>query len=933
MMVFGSRQQRQAARMLVLASAIFGVSIVMAQPTDYFGTSSVLILRLGDASSNAATAASGIAQPLYYDQYMPCITPSCSIWSHVSSTPLPTSGPGACTLASGTIVEFNAPTQFIDYEVEGLPMLSGDGLVVTAPCHAADAGSLIAESCTTTKVVSQLSFDGTLDTTSVHMTLPCNGTADWLLTSFNCAVVATAGGPVYVSTTDTIGFGPGFGGVAKLVGGMVTPIAQSAYLNDARCLAIFEGQLFGTGSWVDNDGFGHSFSGVYTFGAALPDGPTTPVLLPGLPGSYNAGLSPRALAVENATSIWAADAYYTFQNVIHFAAPTAAGGWDIIGSVSFDTAHSVYSVAGRVEAGVFVLYATTYTRAYRYVPSAPAALRTSLIAVAATGTRFRGIVSAPILASVTPSPSAHTPSPTALPPATVWLTVDGPPIAAVLPAGGLPALFYAVAQVAPYGVLVTATPGDTAAAPLSLFVGPSPPTADGTFVPAAGATSVGASLSASVSVECDPVASPCWAPAGVIAFVRVTTSLASAAATSFVISAASVVGAPANVGSPQPSPWALGGLLALGVTASGSLAAYQTAYWELAIPVAWSAHPTHVTLTIVAGSGDGNTALLVSPVSPSGIDNAQFNAVWVGTRVGLVFNVTVPAQGSAAPLLLYVAVRTATAATSYTLRADGPPAPAPVGAGITAAAVAAIASVIVVVGMCAIAALGVVMLRRRAAARLEVAAAEARRRDCDMEATGDAAAVPSGASLLPNGAVTATEALQVEAERVSSHAASMLRTIPQTRASRATAKAALLNCTRPVTGHTPRHASPVVAFPLRSLTPALEHHAAAAIVSHSRSPAAAASMAGTTASAPTLLARAELRRSSTRTAAPGFALERAWGVPAGERQHPWQATDRAHASTATAPPRTAGDADENVTSASGESAITKEFEEGDPSAP
>ena len=63
-----------------------------SQRYQLFASTSVVVVRLGDASSNAATAGAGVAQPVYIDEYYPGFS------TPVSTLAIPTS---LCTLSTG----------------------------------------------------------------------------------------------------------------------------------------------------------------------------------------------------------------------------------------------------------------------------------------------------------------------------------------------------------------------------------------------------------------------------------------------------------------------------------------------------------------------------------------------------------------------------------------------------------------------------------------------------------------------------------------------------------------------------------------------------------------------------------------------------------------------------------------------------------------
>ena len=198
--------------------------------------------------------------------------------------------------------------------------------------------------------------------------------------------------------------------------------------------------------------------------------------------------------------------------------------------------------------------------------------------------------------SMSPSASrsaAPTPSVTAtlMPPPVAPLVVDGAAARGSVVAGQ--ALFFAYAQSLPYGVTLTLESLDGDA---DLVVGPAPPVLGGGFNYSASSTnggsvvdavtceSTGPAISASggTGAQSGAATSACWGPAATSTwFVQV----AGWTAATFSLDAKSNMGDPLGVGSPQPSPGAVGATLALGVTAAGTLsAAAEVVYWALTPP-------------------------------------------------------------------------------------------------------------------------------------------------------------------------------------------------------------------------------------------------------------------------------------------------------------------------------------------------------------
>ena len=146
-------------------------------------------------------------------------------------------------------------------------------------------------------------------------------------------------------------------------------------------------------------------------GNGLPVGPVSPSVLTGT-GSGSTS-SPWSFVFENATSVYVADdSSIGTANVQQYIQRVAGGAWELINSLSIDTTASIYSIAGRVEAGDgFVLYAVTTSKLVRVRPLYG---DVTLLATPGSSSRFRAVVLPPIqsgwlAASGTPTPSG-TPS-------------------------------------------------------------------------------------------------------------------------------------------------------------------------------------------------------------------------------------------------------------------------------------------------------------------------------------------------------------------------------------------------------------------------------------------------------------------------------------------------------------------------------------------
>lgn len=122
----------RVAALISVVAALFVPSAVAvtATPSPYvavpFQASSVAVVRLGDASYNAATATVGFAMPVYVDEI------STTTGALVRSVPLPMS---SCTLGTGQ----NSAPPYWNYDTDGFPQLSDNGQV--SQCHAQESVS------------------------------------------------------------------------------------------------------------------------------------------------------------------------------------------------------------------------------------------------------------------------------------------------------------------------------------------------------------------------------------------------------------------------------------------------------------------------------------------------------------------------------------------------------------------------------------------------------------------------------------------------------------------------------------------------------------------------------------------------------------------------------------------------------------------------
>ena len=356
--------------------------------------SNLLVVRLGDATHNAVTATAGAAQPVYLDEYAPGPTSAALVQSIALSVT-------QCTLGGGAAGSYN------DWAKEGFPSISGNGLLVSFGCYRVGLGTVIGTSNSVVKSLAFVNVAGTVDT-STSSTKPYFSTTIGSSGKIALHAVATQDG-----TTFYQGMGPGytcspcFGSYqwvpygTSSVNYLVHSSGQPGY-NDGRFVGVFNGQVYGTDSSSDS-----GYNGVFSIGSGLP---AATVSATSLPGTVTG--SPWGFVFENTTSLWLADdtapASYNVRQWM-----LSGSAWSVRSSVTWGSV-AVYSIAGRAEAGSgFVLYGTTPTTLYRYVPATGAS---TALTTAGSTTTFRGVAIAPAAATVSPTATSSrtaTPSLTA----------------------------------------------------------------------------------------------------------------------------------------------------------------------------------------------------------------------------------------------------------------------------------------------------------------------------------------------------------------------------------------------------------------------------------------------------------------------------------------------------------------------------------------
>lgn len=245
---------------------------------------------------------------------------------------------GQCTLSWGT-----------GLNKEGFGSSSTDGRYITVPCY--DAASTTTRT-TARRTLLRIFAGGERDVTF----LPA-------ATGTMIAATTADGSAMYLSTaaSSTCSADNGF---KHLQWGTTTLTSlvpgRGECSNDARMPVVREGTLHG--AFGDAD-----FGGVYTIGAAgsAPTAATTAAMLPGFEDEQLRAPSPWGYAWNplNASSLWVADDRApSVAHLYNYAfALTSTGEWKWlnVGSHRFATTDPVFSVAGRVEGGVFFLYAVS----------------------------------------------------------------------------------------------------------------------------------------------------------------------------------------------------------------------------------------------------------------------------------------------------------------------------------------------------------------------------------------------------------------------------------------------------------------------------------------------------------------------------------------------------------------------------------------------
>ena len=388
-------------------------------------TSSLIILRVGDASSAATSTLStpnGTALPTFLEYWDN--TPAANVpWLVV---PMPTGGSAPCTLGRGS-----GPGWVFDSE--GLPSNTADGKLVTFPCYAQPPGEPLNASAP--KTIAKLNVAAVVSMTAAftantgvrnastngwRQVASVDGSAFW-----TAGMAADLYGVRYLAHHTQLNSTHVYG-QTEYNGAKGHPEYQAA-TRDLRGITIFGGNLYGSTSMTNEP----LWAPVFQVGTGLPTASTnTAVTLRGL-NALN--INPWSFTFRSSSSLYVAVEFgLSGGNINHFETrPIGPGGttlaWVPIGPIiNVSTTHRVYSICGRLEPGSigigYVLYAATSQEVFRLIIEPT---RKKSLAQAAPGTEYRGVAFPPahvgslsatpsLSASATPShshkPASHSPT-------------------------------------------------------------------------------------------------------------------------------------------------------------------------------------------------------------------------------------------------------------------------------------------------------------------------------------------------------------------------------------------------------------------------------------------------------------------------------------------------------------------------------------------
>ena len=393
---------------------------------NFWPTASVIVLRLGSADVSVASSANGTGLPIFLDAIA---SSGNEVGVTLQSVSVPSS---ACTLARGDAGAYGAAANQLWPDTEGFPSISSDGTVLTFACTRVALGAATSGRQTVTKVFAVVDATGAVDT-STTSSWPYGGafTSTYVfalrtvVTVNGSALYASAAGGYYsAKQLDARVALLRFGAASQTPTFVSGTTVSTPGFNDFRAVSVYNGQLYGT-----DDARDASFQGVFAIGTGMPTAAAVSA-----PVFTSAALSPWTLAWESSTSVWVADdSAVATANILHVAYSAATVSWSQTGSASLAPGAPIYSIAGRSEAGAFVVYATTPSTLYRYNTVTGAK---SVITTAAPGTVLRGVALPPLnpvwlapTPDITATPSV---TPSATPSTSFSLTAAATPSASAL---------------------------------------------------------------------------------------------------------------------------------------------------------------------------------------------------------------------------------------------------------------------------------------------------------------------------------------------------------------------------------------------------------------------------------------------------------------------------------------------------------------------
>ena len=393
-------------------------------PSPSFNPASVAVLRVG---SGAAAIVSGVAQDLFIDEFS--VTPGSS--SLVRSFAVNV-GANPCRLSAGSTASWL-------YDVEGIPSLSDDGTFLVFPCYATAAGSPLTSGAgkvaavvyntagvDTSTIVNVATSGFVLNAVAASSTVPralrgivSDGTQFWWGTQGYSKTVGTS--LAYTS------------GLGQATIQLCTEAIGSSEIQSSGCLGFASLQWAGAlgihdGSLLYTDAVSSGLgAGLISFGQNVP-------LAPGPMGALilASAYAPYGFVFAGPSNLWMTETADVFTNNIAQwlgdGTTSQGGGWTRqppTAAMSFEVGTAIISIAGRFEScGYFVLYATSPLSLYAYNSGTDT---TTVLALAPTRTKFRGVTLAPAEVGSTPEYASCTATPTQTPTPSSTVT---PPVTA-----------------------------------------------------------------------------------------------------------------------------------------------------------------------------------------------------------------------------------------------------------------------------------------------------------------------------------------------------------------------------------------------------------------------------------------------------------------------------------------------------------------------